>query len=87
MRARTALVATCAVFAATAPAAAAKPRYERVCTPRATVLDSPKGLAIGVLYRGDRVRVLRRDGAQAWVRVRSTAPIEGWITKRSLHGC
>ncbi|MDA0168892.1 SH3 domain-containing protein [Solirubrobacter taibaiensis] len=79
-------VATCAVFAAAAPAAAAA-RVERICTPRATVLDSPRGLAIGVLYRGDRVTLLRRDSTRAWIRVRSAAPITGWITKRALDGC
>ena len=86
MRARKLIAATCAVFAAAAPAAAAA-RVERICAPRATVLDSPRGLAIGVLYRGDRVTLLRRDNSRAWIRVRSAAPITGWITKRSLDGC
>lgn len=87
MRLRTALVTTGAIFAAAAPAAAATSRYEHICTPRATVLDSPRGLPVGVLYRGDRVKVLRRDGSRAWIRVRSAAPVTGWITKRSLDGC
>lgn len=87
MRALKLTAATCAAFAAAAPAAAAGARVERICTPRATVLDSPRGLAIGVLYRGDRVTLLRRDRSRAWIRVRSAAPITGWITKRSLDGC
>ena len=86
MRALKLIAAACAVFAAAAPAAAAA-RVERICAPGATVLDSPRGLAIGVLYRGDRVTLLRRDRSRAWVRVRSAAPITGWITKRSLDGC
>ena len=86
MRTLTLIVATGAVVAAAAPAAAAA-RVERICAPRATVLDSPRGLAVGVLYRGDRVTLLRRDSTRAWVRVRSAAPITGWITKRSLDGC
>jgi hypothetical protein len=81
------LAATCAVLMAAAPAAAAAPRVERICTPRATVYDSPRGLAVGVLYRGDRVSLLKRDRTRAWVRVRSAAPITGWITRRSLDGC
>ena len=86
MRALKLIAATCAVFAAAAPTAAAA-RVERICAPRVTVLDSPRGLAIGVLYRGDRVTILRRDSSRAWIRVRSAAPITGWITKRSLDGC
>jgi Bacterial SH3 domain len=87
VRAFKTFAATCAVLAAAAPAAAAAPRAERICSQRATVLDSPRGLPIGVLYRGDRVTLLKRDRTRAWVRVRSTAPITGWVTRRSLDGC
>ncbi|MDA0139376.1 SH3 domain-containing protein, partial [Solirubrobacter deserti] len=67
--------------------AATAARHERICAPEVTVLDSPRGLPIGVLYRGDRVTLLRRDRTRAWVRVRSGAPITGWIPRRSLDGC
>ena len=86
MRACKLIAVTCAVFAAVAPAAAAAPR-EEICAPRATVYDSPRGLPVGVLYRGDRVTLLKRDRTRAYVRIRSAAPITGWITKRALDGC
>jgi hypothetical protein len=76
-----------ALAAAAVPAAAAAASTERICAPEVTVLDSPRGLPIGVLYRGDRVSVLKRDGSRRWIRVRSAAPISGWITKRSIDGC
>lgn len=88
MRLRLITAATCASLATAAfPAAAAAARVERICAPRATVLDSPRGLPVGVLYRGDRVTLLKRDRSRAWVRVRSAAPISGWVTSRSLDGC
>jgi hypothetical protein len=76
-----------ALAAAAFPAAAAATSVERICAPQVTVLDSPRGLPVGVLYRGDRVIVLKRDGTRRWIRVRSAAPIAGWITKRSVDGC
>ena len=74
-------------FAAAAFPAAAAARVERICVPQVTVLDSPRGLPVGVLYRGDRVTLCTRDGPRRWIRVRSAAPISGWITKRSVDGC
>ena len=83
----TSIVTGVALAAAAFPAAAAAASVERICVPEATVLDSPRGLPVGVLYRGDRVRVLKRDGTRRWIRVRSAAPISGWITSRSVDGC
>jgi len=83
----TSIVTGVALAAAAFPAAAAAASVERICVPEATVLDSPRGLPVGVLYRGDRVRVLKRDGTRRWIRVRSGAPISGWITARSVDGC
>ncbi len=88
MRLRLTYTVTGAALAAAAfPAAAAAASVERVCAPQVTVLDSPRGLPVGVLYRGDRVIVLKRDGTRRWIRVRSGAPISGWITSRSVDGC
>lgn len=88
MRLRLTYSVTGVALAAVAfPAAAAAASVERVCAPQVTVLDSPRGLPVGVLYRGDRVIVVKRDGTRRWVRVRSAAPIAGWITSRSLNGC
>jgi len=88
VRLRLTCIVTGAVMAAAAfPAAAAGASVERICAPEVTVLDSPRGLPVGVLYRGDKVVVLKRDGTRRWIRVRSSAPISGWITSRSVRGC
>lgn len=84
---RTYTVAGVAFAAAAFPAAAAAASGERICAAQVTVLDSPRGLPVGVLYRGDRVIVLKQDRTRRWVRVRSAAPISGWIMSRSVDGC
>jgi hypothetical protein len=84
-RARVA-VSTLAVLAALAVAAApASAASAKVCGTRvAVVVDTPGGFAVGYLYRGDRVRVLRRSADRRWARINTHNELSGWIRSRSL---
>ena len=86
MRLRTAVgtLAVLAAFAvAAAPASAAT--SAKVCRARvAVVVESPGGFAVGYLYRGDRVRVLRRSADRRWARINTHNELRGWIRSRSL---
>ena len=80
-------VSTLAVLAAlavpAAPASAAS--SAKVCGTRvAVVVDTPGGFAVGYLYRGDRVRVLRRSADRRWARINTHNELIGWIRSRSL---
>jgi hypothetical protein len=76
------ILMTGAVLAAVPVAAQAQER--RVCARAATLRDTPRGFAIGRLYRGDRVTVVRRSATRGWVPVRTRAGLPGWILRRSL---
>ena len=86
VRLRTAVgtLAVLAAFAvAAAPASAAT--SAKVCRARvAVVVESPGGFAVGYLYRGDRVRVLRRSADRRWARINTHNELRGWIRSRSL---
>jgi len=86
VRLRTA-VSTLAVLAAfavlAAPASAAT--GAKVCRTRvAVVVESPGGFAVGYLYRGDRVRVLRRSADRRWARINTSRELRGWIRSSKL---
>lgn len=76
------------VAAATAtgvlPAPAHAAGRGEVCVAQATLYDTPGGLVVGVLVRGDHVRILRRSRGRTWVRVRSEIDIRGWMRARVL---
>lgn len=75
------VLAAFAVAAAPAPAATSA----KVCRARvAVVVESPGGFAVGYLYRGDRVRVLRRSADRRWARINTHNELRGWIRSRSL---
>jgi hypothetical protein len=77
------LIVLAALAVPAAPASAAA--RATVCGTRtAVVVESPGGFAIGYLYRGDRVRVLRRSADRRWTRVDTASELRGWIRSRSL---
>ena len=81
------MVAALAVATALPDPAQARGRGE-VCVAHATLYDTPGGLVVGVLVRGDRVRILRRSSGRTWVRVRSAIDLRGWMRARALsHNC
>ena len=85
MRRRLVIVLVAAVAAAgtgAAPADAAG--REIVCYAQAKLYDTPNGLVVGVVVRGDRVLILRRSRGRVWVRVRSEIDVRGWLRARAL---
>ena len=84
VRTAAALVAAAAAWSGAAPASAAPLPRAEICASRATLYDTPGGMAVGVLGRGTRVVVVRRSANRRWVRVRSSHPITGWTPARVL---
>ena len=77
------LLVLAALAVGAAPASAAS--SAKVCGTRvAVVVDTPGGFAVGYLYRGDRVRVLRRSADRRWARINTHNELIGWIRSRSL---
>jgi hypothetical protein len=77
------LAAAVAAAGTTGAPAEAAGRGE-VCFAQATLYDTPGGLVVGVLVRGDRVRVLKRTKGRTWVRVVSAHELRGWLRARTL---
>lgn len=70
-----------------APAArtTAPPAVRRVCRGSTPVFDTPGGIVIGILARGDQVTVLMHAaGRPQWVLVRGPIGIRGWVRQRAL---
>lgn len=86
MRRMVALVLlTVSVLVIALPAvASARTETRKICVRAATLRDTPRGFAIGRLYRNDRVQVVRRSGTRGWVPVRTSSGLPGWILSRSL---
>jgi hypothetical protein len=61
------------------PAHADAGRDVEVCARKATMYESPGGAAVAVVWRGDRVVVLRRGAGGSWWRVRARFGTRGWI--------
>ena len=73
-----------AAFAVSAAPASAATRAKVCGTRVAVVVESPGGFAVGYLYRGDRVRVLRHSADRRWARINTGHELRGWIRSRSL---
>jgi hypothetical protein len=57
----------------------------RVCRAPARVFDTPGGVVIAILGRGQRVRVIRRAaGRKHWVCIRAALGISGWMSDRAF---
>ncbi len=74
------------VLASAAPAApaAAASRDVRICAAKATLVETPGGAAVGVVRRGDEVRVLRQGAGGRWWRVRARFGTRGWLRARAI---
>jgi hypothetical protein len=64
--------------------ASARTETRTVCVRAATLRDTPRGFAIGRLYRNEKVEVVRRSATRGWVPVRTRSGLPGWILARSL---
>lgn len=85
MRRRAAIltVVIAAGAGAAAPGAQAAARGE-ICVYRAAVHDTPRGLVVGHLYDGARVRLLGRNGNRRWYRIRGPLQLAGWTRTRNV---
>lgn len=73
--------------AARAEDLAGKAREARiVCAARAPLTETPGGLVVGSVTRGDRVFVLKRAKGRRWVRVRTDFATRGWMRSSQLCG-
>lgn len=82
-RAATLLTVAIAAGAGAAPGAQAATRGE-ICVYRAAVHDTPRGLVVGHLYDGARVRLLGRNGSRRWYRIRGPLELAGWTRTRNV---
>ena len=72
------------VVALPAVSFAAGTETRKVCVRAATLRDTPRGFAIGRLFRNEKVEVVRRSAVRGWVPVRTRSGLPGWILSRSL---
>jgi hypothetical protein len=77
-------LATLLVVSVGEAAAASEARI--VCVPRAPLTETPGGLVVGSVTRGDRVFVLKRAKGRRWVRVRTDFATRGWMRTSQLCG-
>jgi hypothetical protein len=78
-------VAVLAVLAlALVPAAADAAQRRSMCVDQAALYDAPGRIAVGHLYRPQRLLVLTRTGDRRWTYVRTRWDVEGWIRSSAL---
>lgn len=66
------------------PAQAAAAPTRAMCADKATLYDAPGRIAIGHLYRPQRLELLARTSDDRWRYVRTRWDAEGWIRTRAL---
>jgi hypothetical protein len=81
-----AAVATTAALCALPSAAAAAPRSATVCAASVAMYETPGGARVGVLHRGDRVRVVAIGADDPWWRVAASFRTRGWVRESALCG-
>lgn len=80
-----ALCASPAAAAASA-AATASPRAAVVCVAAVGMYETPGGARVGVLHRGDHVRVVTVGADDPWWRVAAAFGTRGWVRESALCG-
>lgn len=86
-RARVVVLATVVVTVGTlaagaAPALAARPAT--VCASYASLYETPGGARVGVVHRGDRVRVVAKGTRDGWWRIAASFGTRGWIRETAI---
>jgi hypothetical protein len=81
-----AAVAVTAALCALPSAAAASARTATVCVAAVGMYETPGGARVGVLHRGDKVRVLVVGADDPWWRVAAAFRTRGWVRESALCG-
>lgn len=81
-----AAVAVTAALCASPAAAAASPRAAVVCVAAVGMYETPGGARVGVLHRGDHVRVVTVGADDPWWRVAAAFGTRGWVRESALCG-
>ena len=63
---------------------AAGTRVNRICARRSYLFESPDGLVVGTVFRGQPVTRLRRTANRRWWRIRTDAGVRGWVRSSAL---
>jgi hypothetical protein len=69
---------------ANASAAAARARAATVCALDASLYETPGGARVGIVHRGDRVRVVAKGARDGWWRVAASFGTRGWIRATAI---
>jgi hypothetical protein len=73
-----------ALLLALVPAQAAAAQRRSMCADQAALYDAPGRIAVGHLYRPQRLVVLARTSTGRWTYVRTAWDVEGWIRSTAL---
>ena len=79
-----ALLVACAALGGAAPGDALAAPSAEVCVFRAAVHDTPRGIVVGYLHDGARVKLLGHTAARRWYRIRGPLRLAGWLRARSI---
>jgi hypothetical protein len=73
-----------ALLLALVPAQASAAQRRSMCADQAALYDAPGRIAIGHLYRPQRLIVMARTNDGRWTYVRTAWDVEGWSRSRVL---
>jgi RNA polymerase sigma factor (sigma-70 family) len=63
---------------------AAGSRVNRVCARRAYLYETPSGLVVGTVFRGQPVERVRQTANRRWWRIRTDAGTVGWVRRSAI---
>jgi hypothetical protein len=79
-----ALIGVALALAAVAPAPALAGSTAKVCVFRAAVHDTPRGIVVGYLHDGARVKLRGHTPNRRWYRIRGPLSLAGWMKRKHL---
>ncbi|HWT92852.1 MAG TPA: SH3 domain-containing protein, partial [Solirubrobacteraceae bacterium] len=59
-------------------------RVHRVCARRSYLYETPDGLVVGTVFRGQPVTRLKRTANRRWWRIKTDAGVRGWVRSSAL---
>jgi RNA polymerase sigma factor (sigma-70 family) len=65
---------------------AAGSRMNRICARRSYLYETPGGLVVGTVFRGQPVSRVRRTANRRWWRIRTDAGVRGWVRASAVCG-